>query len=101
MDEVTSTIINNHKRAIEDLQGRSHAHRALLLFICRHLLNEQERSELRQLTSWRAVAGVGGDPPQYYNEGWKQECRMIAERLAPEDNEENHRGKIAVEVEPS
>ena len=66
MDEVTSKIINNHKRAMEDLQGRSHAHRALLLFMCRHLFNDQELSDLKELTSQRAVKGVGGGPPQHY-----------------------------------
>ena len=101
MDIETSTIINNHKRAIEDLQGRSHAHRALLLFICRHLFNDQELSKLRELTSRRAVKGVGGGPPQHYNEGWKQECRMIAGRLSPENNEENDLADIPVVVEPS
>ena len=82
-------------------KGRSHAHRALLLFICRHFFNDQELSELRELTSQRVVAGVGGAAPQHYNEGWKQECRMIAEQLSPENNEENDLEKIPVEVEPS
>ena len=101
MDEKTSTIIDNHKRGIEDLQGRCHAHRALLLFMCRHLLNEQELSDLRELTSQRAVKGIGGGPHQHYNEGWKQEYRMIAERLSPENNDENDLETIPVILEPN
>jgi uncharacterized protein (DUF2164 family) len=63
------------------------------------MFNDRELSNLRALTSQRAVAGAW--PPQHYNEGWRQECKMIAERLSPENNEVNDLEKIPVVVEPS
>ncbi len=84
MDQIKNHVLDNHKEALEDLQGRIQAHRAFLLLISRRLFNDANLKIIRSVTERRADQGTSGkvQPPEYFERGFKRECSVIAERLA-------------------
>ena len=74
-------VFDNHKEGIEDLQGRVHAHRVFLLYICRRFCNKAELEFIRDATELRARVGPQEDAPKHYAQGYKNETELIAKRL--------------------
>ena len=75
------TPLTNHQQCISDLQGRIQAHRAFLLLICSRLFNDANLEIVRETTERRAEQGSQGTS-EHFNEGFKKECKRIAERLS-------------------